>query len=70
MSHTLELARRDLGLSDRDLAKMIGVSPERARITFDEWAKGRRNIDAGRERLLQAYLSGYRPDDWPKGETP
>lgn len=67
MSHTLAQARRDLGLSDEDLARMIGVSPENAKRQFYKWEKGIRNIDAGRERLLAAYLDGYRPDDWPKG---
>lgn len=71
MSHTLALARRDLGLSDSELARMIGVSEGSAYRTFYGWTKGIRNIDAGRERLLQAYLEGYRPKDWPKnGEAP
>jgi hypothetical protein len=29
---------------------------------------GRRPLMPAQRRLLQAYLSGYRPDDWPVRE--
>lgn len=58
-------AQQSLGLSDQDLARMIGISPTRARITFSEWRNGARQMDEARARLIAAYISGYRPDDWP-----
>lgn len=58
-------ARKSLGLSDEDLARMIGIAPARAVQTFSDWRCGVRNMDAARARLIRAYLDGYRPEDWP-----
>lgn len=59
-------ARRKLGLPASDLGRMLGISPQRAVQTFSDWATGRRDMDEARARLMSAYLSGYRPDDWPE----
>ncbi|WP_284262494.1 helix-turn-helix domain-containing protein [Roseicyclus amphidinii] len=64
-SAEFQQARQTLGLPAADLARMLGVSSERAVQTFSDWANGRRQIDQGRARLLRAYLDGYRPPDWP-----
>lgn len=58
-------ARQDLGLTDTELAQMLGISPARAHQTFSDWKRGVRKIDKSRQRLLVAYLDGYRPTDWP-----
>ena len=59
-------ARQSLGLPDPDLARMLGVSPRRSAQTFSDWKRGVKDMDEGRARLLQAYLDGYRPQDWPQ----
>jgi transcriptional regulator with XRE-family HTH domain len=59
-------ARRELGLSVRQFAEMLGVEPEAVRrmeIQFGEG--GHRPIRGSIERLIRAYLDGYRPPDWP-----
>ena len=65
MKIDLDQARAALGLSAVDLVRMLGVSPDRARQTLSDWRTGRRQMDEARARLLAAYLSGYRPPDWP-----
>lgn len=60
-------ARRKLGLSVSQIADMLGVSHQHARRwTADPGAGSYRPINETVERLLQAYLDGYRPKDWPK----
>lgn len=57
-------ARRSLGLNRQsDAASMLGYS-RTASISDIETGKAEPNGAA--VRLLQAYLDGYRPDDWPK----
>jgi DNA-binding transcriptional regulator YiaG len=58
-------ARQLLGLSNAQLARMLGLSPARATQTFSDWANDVRTMDESRARLLRAYLDGYRPADWP-----
>jgi DNA-binding transcriptional regulator YiaG len=58
-------ARQSLGLSAPDLARVLGVSPTRARQTFSDWSRGAKTMDPARARLVRAYLAGYRPPDWP-----
>lgn len=62
----LKRARAELGLSDPDLCRMLGLQRVRS---IDDWEKGRRTMDDARRRLIEAYLAGYRPDDWPKGAS-
>lgn len=54
--------RAGLGLSQAQLAKMLGFGsqPRVAEIEAE-----RRPISRPIERLMRAYLSGYRPEDWP-----
>lgn len=57
-------ARKSLGLTQGQLAKLMGL----AHRTVQKWEGSERKIDPAAVRLLRAYLDGYRPEDWPKGE--
>lgn len=56
-------ARLALGLTLSQLASLLGYEAERQ--TGYKIESGIRPLRAPQERLLRAYLSGYRPDDWP-----
>jgi len=60
-------ARAQLGLSPRQFAEMLGYVGEHARImTYHlEHEPKRRTLGEAQRRLIEAYLAGYRPDDWP-----
>lgn len=58
-------ARRRLGLTLSQLATVLGYEGERRRQMMDDLETGRRRIREPQRRLVEAYLSGYRPDDWP-----
>ena len=55
-------ARRKLGLNQSDAARLLGYS-DQARIS--ELERGVRQPGSSVVRLLQAYIMGYRPPDWP-----
>ena len=55
-------ARSNLGLTQQQLAKMLGYGLY-SRIS--EMENGRTPITGQCVRLVQAYLDGYRPNDWP-----
>ena len=55
-------ARKTLRLNQAQMAQMLGYGAQ-ARVSDVE--RGAHPLDRGKERLLQAYLSGYRPPDWP-----
>lgn len=59
----IKQARQSLGLTQDQLAAVMGL---RGKQTISEWERGVRNADAANVRLLQAYLDGYRPKDWPE----
>ncbi len=54
-------ARKAWGLRQSDLAQMLGLG-DAARVSNIE--RGAQISDQVR-RLMQAYLDGYRPADWP-----
>ena len=56
-------ARARLGLTQFAMARLLGFS-HLSRIS--EMENGKTNISASVERLLRAYLDGYRPGDWPE----
>jgi DNA-binding transcriptional regulator YiaG len=62
-------ARQTLGLRNADLARMLGLSPTRAAVTFSEWEAGRKRLSPSHALLLRAYLDGYRPPGWPETQT-
>ena len=55
-------ARQSLGLSQAELALWLGY-PLAARVS--ELERGTRKPGKAVVLLLQAYLAGYRPADWP-----
>lgn len=59
-------ARTRLGLTQAEFARILGLQ-DRSRVS--EWEAGRRHPSAQAARLIQAYLDGYRPDDWPQKPT-
>lgn len=71
MNHRdLKQARKALGLSLAQMAAMLGISPELARRMETAPGAGRaRPITETAERLIAAYLAGYRPPDWPVADS-
>ena len=59
----IKQARHTLGLTGEQSARLLGYGGK-ARIS--EIEAGARNPSAAVLRLLQAYLDGYRPADWPE----
>ena len=55
-------ARKALGLTQAQLAAVMGYG---GRVRVAEIEGGRRALGPAAERLLRAYLAGYRPPDWP-----
>ena len=61
----LARARKRLGLSLDQMAKMLGYDGFQARSQVHHLETGRREIRPAQRRLIDAYLAGYRPKDWP-----
>ena len=62
----LKEARHKLGLSVADLARLLDTDAQTVRRTEQsETANTFRKPAPRMVRLLDAYLSGYRPPDWP-----
>jgi transcriptional regulator with XRE-family HTH domain len=61
----LSEARRELGLTLEQMATMLGYSGVQRRQMQYDLESGRRDIREPQRRLVEAYLSGYRPPDWP-----
>ena len=55
-------ARKILGLNQTQMAVALGYS---AQSRIAEIENGTSRADAGKIKLLRAYLAGYRPEDWP-----
>lgn len=63
----LRNAQRTLGLSASDMARMLDTDPQTwRRMVMREDASTFRRPAPRMLRLLEAYLSGYRPPDWPQ----
>lgn len=61
-------ARERLGLTLEGMAAMLGyLGAQRRQMQYD-LETGRREIREPQRRLVEAYLSGYRPADWPQQE--
>lgn len=61
-------AQHKLGLSDSQLAAVVGYSEAayiRRHKVHDTALPSYREPSAALVRLIEAYLAGYRPDDWP-----
>lgn len=59
-------ARKKLGLTLVQMAQMLGYEGEHLRQMGYDLESGRRPIREPQRRLIEAYLSGYRPKDWPR----
>lgn len=57
----LQQARQSLGLSQAQLGAAMGVRGQ----TVSEWEREVRTPSDTAQRLLRAYIDGYRPPDWP-----
>jgi hypothetical protein len=56
---------RALGLTLEGMATMLGyLGTQRRQMQYD-LETGRREIREPQRRLIEAYLAGYRPKDWP-----
>ena len=61
----LKQARLKLGLTLSECAKLLGYDGNHANQQLRRMESGERDIRPAQERLIKAYLDGYRPDDWP-----
>lgn len=61
-------ARDRLGLTLEQMATMLGYQGTQRRQMQYDLETGRREIREPQRRLVEAYLSGYRPPDWPDDE--
>ena len=62
----LSKARRKLGLTLEAMARMLGYEGEQRRQMMYDLETGRRAIRKPQRLLVEAYLTGYRPNDWPR----
>lgn len=70
MNHKkLRRAREILGLSREELAAVMETDPSTVkRWEMDPAMKSARPAPARVVRLMEAYLSGFRPKDWPASQ--
>lgn len=62
----IKAARRQLGLSTGEMADMLDTDPKTMRcLEAHEGSNMYRPPAPRMVRLLEAYLAGYRPADWP-----
>lgn len=61
----LALARKRLGLTLEQMGRMLGYDGSQIRSMMHRLEIGERELRPAQRRLVDAYLSGYRPDDWP-----
>ena len=62
----LARARHRLGLTLDTMASMLGYEGPHKRQMEHDLETGRRPVREPQRRLVEAYLSGYRPADWPQ----
>lgn len=62
----IKQARHALGLTQSKLAKVLDTDPRAVRAMESDPSTSKHRKPAPRMvRLLDAYMAGYRPDDWP-----
>ena len=61
----LKQARASLGLTLEAMATMLGYQGNQRRQMCHDLETGRRYIREPQRRLVEAYIDGYRPEDWP-----
>nr|WP_321456122.1 helix-turn-helix transcriptional regulator [uncultured Cohaesibacter sp.] len=63
----LKKAREALGLSQFGLGLMLGYKPTgNMRQQVSRMERGEKPVNNVHRRLIEAYLSGHRPEDWPE----
>lgn len=62
----MKAARQSLGLTLEEMASMLGYQGENRRQMQYDLETERRPIREPQRRLIEAYLEGYRPSDWPR----
>ena len=60
-SDEFKAARKSFGLNQEQMAQMLGYG---SKVRVSEIENGR-EPGAAVARLMQAYVDGYRPEDWP-----
>lgn len=58
-------ARLKLGLTQSQLAILLGYKGENVRAMMHDLETGNKPLREAQKRLLVAYTEGYRPKDWP-----
>lgn len=58
-------ARCELGLSQSEAARLLGYETEQGKSQYRKLESGARPVMPAQRRLIEAYLAGYRPPDWP-----
>lgn len=61
----LKHAKSILGLTLSQMAKLLGYEGKHGDRVIQHLLSGERTIRPAQARLIQAYLDGYTPDDWP-----
>ena len=56
----------DIQHDARNLADMLGYEGEHRRQMMHRVEIGERSLREPQRRLIEAYLHGYRPSDWPR----
>lgn len=59
-------ARQKMGLTLEQMATMLGYKGAQRRQMQYDLETGRREIREPQRRLVEAYLAGYLPKDWPR----
>lgn len=60
----IKAARKALGLTLEQMAAMLGYQGGNLRSMQFALETGKRPLREPQRRLLEAYLAGYRPQDW------
>ena len=64
----INAARHKLGLTLAQMGLMLGYESASRKNTMYRITTGERKLLPAQRRLLEAYLRGDRPDDWPVSE--
>lgn len=57
----IKQARKSLGLTQGQLAALMDIR----QATISDWETGKHSPEGPPARLMQAYIDGYRPANWP-----
>lgn len=66
----IKQAWRKLGLTLEQMATMLGYQGSQIKSQMHRIEIDGRPLREPQRRLIEAYLAGYRPPDWPEPATP